>query len=232
MTRNAIVQWPLVAVLAGAVIAAGVLQAQRRGSESLRENVDRLRRLENIAPKPEPPPSVAAAEIRAKERALEDLRARIAAAREATISRPPETLPSFGWRQRGTDSPASTLETALYAAATGDTAMLASTLHFTPYVTAKGQLFFNRLDPESRGEFNTAEEMITTLIASQLPGAGIRASRLYGDVDKTDAVLDFDRNGQNRTLSLQLRRTISGWRILVPESIVNLVGRESPRPKS
>jgi hypothetical protein len=240
--------WGFLAVAAVAVTA--IMAAHWRETARLREEIATQRRLQKeeadllrVARPGEIPAVVNEAEwerLRADREALPRLRDEVAALkksveqsgpkpakkRKADPAVPPnienEIVPSEAWRNAGYTTPVAAVETALWAAAGGDTDALMGSIILDEGAQRKAAELLAGLPAETRARYARPEELVAFMAAKDVPleGARIFASKeTMGETQRTVVQL---RNaaGSVRQVHLDLRKTAGGWRLVVPESAV------------
>lgn len=80
-----------------------------------------------------------------------------------------EWSPTSSWRNCGTLAPRDTLETALWAAAGGDTTRFSQLLELPDDVRAKANELITRLPPQSRDQYPTAEALLAAFAIKRIP---------------------------------------------------------------
>jgi hypothetical protein len=246
--------WSVVCALAA--IVAAVLFAERAKTERLRQEVeDERAKLEHEGrglereSRKSSEPAVDLAELErlrgdrvALERLREEvarLKTSVAETRPLPVRRPKETegaapdiekeiVPASAWRNAGYATPAAAIETALWAAAGGDTELLMKSCVLEEGARRKAEALLASLPKEMQARYATPEDLVAFMTAKDVPleGARILAFRDPADdpqrqAERPSAAVQL-RNaaGSVRQVHIELRDTPGGWRLVVPESAV------------
>jgi hypothetical protein len=242
------IAWGVLCALAVAVV--GLLGVQRRGLERLRVQAaderasverqsamlreDASRQSEDAADKAE------LERLRGDREALERLRGEVAALKKsvaetrllparrskttegeaADIAK--EIVPSTAWRNVGYATPAAAIETALWAAAGGDTDLLVKSFILEEAAGRKAEAMFAGLPGETRRRYAGPEELVAFMTAKDVPLEGTRIMTSGDQSEEKQRVAVQLRNaaGSVRQVHIELRDTPDGWRLVVPESAV------------
>jgi hypothetical protein len=134
-------------------------------------------------------------------------------------------LPASDWKDRGRSTPQAAIETALWAAATGDIDVLADSVVLEAGARPKAEQLLASLPEVSRSVYRTPERLIALLAAKDLP-AGAVSARISGAVDAgvdrgTFKLRLQDASGASQATRLQLRRSENGWRVAVSARAVD-----------
>jgi hypothetical protein len=156
---------------------------------------------------------------------------------------PGKWLPSAAWRNEGQATPRATLATVLWAAAAGDLPALQATLEFDDSAHAKAREFFALLSPGTRSQYATGEDVVASVLLTRIPLTEAQLMWLHQtDADHAVAALrlanphpqsgpasadaatressQLSSRNRGRTEELPLHRTSTGWRVVVPASLV------------
>jgi hypothetical protein len=240
--------WLILALLT-VVIAAG-LSWQHQSFVALRHEADGLRAAhhgkERAAPnhlRPAAPEVVPAdlAQIQADlaiivqlRGELEAIKHRVAAAGRGPVTdkavpgtNPPPSLldgpvNAADWRNVGRSTPAAVFETALWAAAGGDTDMLAEALALDAGAQARAAGLLASLPPELRAQFSTPEKFVAFMTVRDVPEGAARILRQVSGPTGTKLVARLmDAEGKARTVVFSLRSDNDKWRLVVPEAVID-----------
>jgi len=240
--------WSFLVVSIGAFGALGMWQHSR--AVALRAERDRLvaRQLARArAPMHASSPATAAADELARLRrqheewtqareALAKIERAIAAAEGEPGVPPPveaakeETLPlrgpmvkSAAWRDAGAASPEAALETFVWAATRGETEKLATLLALDAAGRKELAGAFARLSDEARASYGSAENMLATLIAVQVPqdlsAIGPVAALALNNGDIALRTRTERGGGLARDAVLTFRLVEGSWRLVLPREI-------------
>jgi len=165
-----------------------------------------------------------------------------------------EWTPAASWANRGIETPRAALETALWAAAGGDLSTFSSILEFDAPALANANNLLAKLPAASRQNFPNAEALIASVTLGRIPLAEAQVAWFHAiDDDHASAALLL-RGAENlpasslsassanedpanvpptgrenpgtRLATLSLHRSGSGWRLVVPASAVERIGRD------
>lgn len=133
-----------------------------------------------------------------------------------------EPVPASAWSNAGRATPEATLETALWAAASGEVETLAEALQLEPEVHAQAQKLLASLPPASRMAYGTPERLVALLTAREIP---IGTMQLVGRMERApDEVLLRVRlqqpDGSAITKSLAARQQGRMWQLVVPATAI------------
>jgi hypothetical protein len=139
-----------------------------------------------------------------------------------------EIVPSDAWRNAGYATPVAAVETALWAAAGGDTDVLMRSMILDEGAQRKAAELLAGLPVETRARYAKPEDLVAFMAAKDVPLEGARifpVKEQEGDMRR--AVVQL-RNaaGSVRQVHLDLRKTGAGWRLVVPESAVERYARQ------
>lgn len=126
------------------------------------------------------------------------------------------------WKDCGQTTPEGTLETALWAAAGGDLGTLKGVFEFDAVSLAKAQAVLDVMPEASRDMYSTPEDLLTLLAAREIPLTEAQwFARTDHDADTvTESVVLRDPEGRTQQAHLTFHRGEHGWRLTVPEAIV------------
>lgn len=163
-----------------------------------------------------------------------------------------EWTPSAAWTNRGQATPRDSLSTALWAAAGGDVMAMQLLLEIDPAARSKAEKLLNRLPPATRSSYVTPEALIAHVTAKIIPLTQAQIAWYHesdpdhaaigvlfgtsesppetvaklpaGKQDNSPPSLSNNRTGGMALLAM--RRTSSGWRLVVPVAAVDRIARE------
>jgi RNA polymerase sigma factor (sigma-70 family) len=213
-----------VALTALLIAGAGVVLYQEKTNRELRENIAATA-LENQA---------RIAELQQRNEALAKLKSEPAPAQAApAVSSPPPsptvdpTLPTpqksavkaIGqWSNAGRATPAAAFETLLWAAREGRLAEATAGIQIIGDDATALKSIFDRLSPSARELFGTPESMFITVNLLAAAGDSMPSGcEIIGEVatGADDAIVRYRWADQSRVRELPLRRTESGWILLM-----------------
>lgn len=131
---------------------------------------------------------------------------------------------SAAWKNAGSATPAATLETVLWAAAGGEVDKLAGLLIFDPAVRTRAEAMFAGLPEQTRAEYGTAERLIATLTARDVPlgSAKLIDPKFEDPTGRKMVVQLYEKEGKEpKHAMFSLRREGEGWRVVVPMNAVD-----------
>lgn len=126
------------------------------------------------------------------------------------------------WSDAGQDTPAATLESALWAAAGGELVRLTETLAIESAHKDKAAALLGLLPPEFQGRFATAEELVAFLMIKDVPlGSAeiLQQAEIAGAMRLSVRLADTD--GKRKVMVLSLKQTGPTWRLVVPEDAID-----------
>ena len=158
-----------------------------------------------------------------------------------------EWTPYTSWSNSGQATPRATLETALWAAAGGDALAMQSLIEIDPAAKIRAGQLLDQLPPAARSSYVTPEALIANVTMKNIPLTQAQVAWYHeSDNDHAvvgvlfqnpeaspDAVVKIPAGKQdnsppslsdNRTSAialLELHRSSSGWRLVVPVAAVN-----------
>ena len=131
-------------------------------------------------------------------------------------------LPAAAWKNAGQATPQATLETALWAAKTGDINALVDMIALDERARVKAQLLLDSLPDATRAQYTTPEQLIASLTARDVPLTSMRVAGVIAGTDDTQLIVNLPTQEQpERITKLALHRYADGWRLKVPESAVD-----------
>jgi hypothetical protein len=239
-------KWKLGLLAAGLAILGLVLLVQRLAAAQLRDEVNDLRRQNQIlaglraehallAGQQAPAEELqrlrddhdALIRLRQEIELLKRRQENVALPKATTPSQPPIRLLACDWTNAGRATPPAAFESMLWAATHGDIDALTGMLDFQQ---SRSQLeaLFAGLSAESRARYGSAEKVFATLLASQISSAvGAMSMIPQGKPDRADAEairlmarLESPDGRQQRIRSYIFFHTTDGWRMLVQPGMV------------
>ncbi len=191
------------------------------------------------------PSSQVLADLRADREALVKLRAEIEELRKlapttaqpevesASPAMPGATLRDAAvapahWKNRGRNTPTDAIETALWAAAGGEIAMLQDCLVLDAAAQTRAKALFDRLLPELQARYVSPERLMAFMTAVGVPlgKAQILPATANPQAPASpNSVQTFRLNastasGTARVVNLTTRKVSHGWKLVVPEEAV------------
>ncbi|MGC4073736.1 MAG: hypothetical protein QM760_14745 [Nibricoccus sp.] len=139
-----------------------------------------------------------------------------------------DIVPADAWRNAGYATPVAAVETALWAAAGGDTDVLMKSIVMDEGAMKKAAQLLASLPEEMRRRYSKPEELVAFMAAKDVPleGARIMLSKDSAEKKAGAAVQLRNAAGSVRQVQIELRQTSAGWRLIVPESAVDRYARE------
>lgn len=175
--------------------------------------------------------------LRGDRAALTRLRGELEALRARSISPParpavtppaagpstPRAIPAAEWKNAGQNTPASSFETVMWAAAGGDVDALSQMLALNGGAKAKADALFASLSPAARANYVSAERLVAFLTAREVP---LGTMAVWGQTPQADDEVSLrarieSANGDARFPAFLLRRYAEGWKLVVPESAID-----------
>lgn len=233
------------------VAATTALRAEAARGQDLVADLERLRAEERELSSARVSGAVLE-ELRADHAALARLRNEIEATRrrveaagrsKGTASAAPESaarptlhdrrLAASEWTNAGRASPASALETALWAAASGEVDELAATLALDSGARERAGAILDSLPSTARRQYGTPERLVALLTAREIPLGDARIlAETPTEAGSTLLVQMRDAAGGGRTMTLALTTDGDAWRLHVPEKAVERFGAALAAPPS
>lgn len=133
-----------------------------------------------------------------------------------------EPVAASAWRNAGRATAVAATETALWAAAAGDIDTLAASLAFDGDALSRANALFATLPAVERSRYLSAERLVATLAARDIPLGSARILASNPQPEGTQvALLLRDADNQNpKVIRLSLREDNSGWKLVVPPSVI------------
>ena len=126
------------------------------------------------------------------------------------------------WRNAGRKSPAATIETMLWAAASGDVGNVAGTLEMSDETRRKADALYASLPRKIREDYGGVDNLVALLTAKEAPMGAASVVAEVPDPHGTVLVTSFkDFYGHSRLVALSLRTDGNAWRIDVPPSAID-----------
>ena len=153
-----------------------------------------------------------------KQRVGTSARSRQAAGREPRrLSLLQGAVAAEWWSNAGQDTPAATLESALWAAAGGELTRLAETLTIEASQKDQAAALLGLLPAEFQGRFATAEELVAFLMIKDVPlGSAEVLQQVEIAGDMRISVRLADTEGRRKVVVLSLKQSGPTWRLVVP----------------
>jgi hypothetical protein len=141
--------------------------------------------------------------------------------------RPGFWAPAAAWKNRGRASPEEAVETMLWAASGGDLDALKETLSINDETRAKAENMLTTLPGAARSQYATPEDLLAVVIAGNVPLDSAQVvARQQNDADHVTEYLRLkNADGITRQVYLSLYQSPDGWRLVVPSSVVEQLGR-------
>jgi hypothetical protein len=162
-----------------------------------------------------------------------------------------EWMPASTWENRGRATPRAAIETVLWAAAGGDLAALENAFELDDATRAQADALIARLPPGARNDYRTPESLIAGLATRNIPPSSAQLAWLH-ETDADHAIVgvlfpNLDAPAADeavadgppgvpppmlktkpivRLVTLNLHRTGSDWRLVVPSSAIDRMSRE------
>jgi hypothetical protein len=145
-----------------------------------------------------------------------------------------EVLPSALWlptrqmKDLGRTTPHALLQTAFWAAASGQTPALRDLLAFEPAVRARAEAILISLPESKRAGVGSPELLVANALRKITPPEAIQvlAEQFKGFDEAVEYLALRTVAGDEKVVALQLRWAPGGWRLLVPLEVVENAGRE------
>lgn len=139
-----------------------------------------------------------------------------------------EAIPASAWKNAGTGTPQSTLQTALWAAAAGNLGALAEMLNLDPAARAKAEALLAAQPDEIRAQYSTPERLLALLTARDMPLTSMQVTGALVQEKDAQLVVSLPTSEQpGHLVKLTLSRQADGWRLNVPESAIDRYVRQA-----
>lgn len=137
-------------------------------------------------------------------------------------------LPTAPMKDLGRTTPHAMLQTAFWAARTGQTAALRELMAFEPVAREKAQAILAALPESKRARLEEPELLVVHAILQRPPVAAVQviAEQLKGFDEAVEYLALRSAGGASRVIGLRLRWAPGGWQILVPLKVVEDAGAE------
>ncbi len=139
--------------------------------------------------------------------------------------------PAGAWKNSGRGSPASAIETLLWAADGGDVEALASSILLDDEAKARAQAILDRLPEAARLNYGTPEKLIALLMARD---ADIRAMQVLSESRNENEALVNVRvqkgDGKTKDEGYAFRQVGDAWRLVIPGKAVDKYGKKLTEP--
>lgn len=142
---------------------------------------------------------------------------------------PTKLTPAAELRNAGKATPASTTETALWAAVAGDVDALAGTLMFNGQTKAKADAWFGTLPENVRQQYGSPEKVMALMIArdaASLSGMQVIGQKQITDDDVGVRVRIAGNEGKTKDDTFFMHRTSDGWKMLLPDAAVEKFAKQ------
>jgi hypothetical protein len=137
-------------------------------------------------------------------------------------------IPANEWRNLGNGTPQSTLQTALWAAASGNLGALAETLALDEAARLKAQALLAAQPDQIRAQYSTTERFVAFLTTRDVPLTSLQVSGALVRENDAQLVVNLPTSEQtNHLVSLTLSRRPDGWRLNVPAAAVDRYARQA-----
>jgi hypothetical protein len=247
-TRN--FPWPWVALTALAITVAGALLLQRFALDELRAEVATARqesqRLAAVRAEHQRLAALGSAAeletLRAEHAALEQRRALSATAAAATATPAAPVVvattddgmrPAATWLNVGRATPATAAETLLFAASTGNLDTMADGIFLDPASRTKAQALWEGLPDTTHQHYSSPEKLVALFVTRNTGEIAamqvLRAEETAPDAARVQLRLQNDQ-GERKEMDFQFRRSDDGWRLVVPEKLIDNIGAMLTRP--
>jgi thioredoxin-like negative regulator of GroEL len=139
--------------------------------------------------------------------------------------------PTHAWKNSGSGTPATAIETLLMAADGGDVDTLAASILFDAEAREKAQAILDRLPEAVRATYGTPEKLIALRMARD---ADIRAMQVLSESQVNNDALVMLRlqkgDGKTKDEGYVFRREGDGWRLVIPGKAVEKYGKKLTDP--
>jgi hypothetical protein len=137
-------------------------------------------------------------------------------------------LPTAQMKDLGRPTPHALLQTAFWAASTGQTPALRDLLTFEPAVRARAEAILHSLPESKRAGVTEPEVLLARALQQRISVEAVQVltEQFKGFDEAVEYVALRTPAGEERVVALQLRWSPGGWRLLVPMEIVENLGRE------
>lgn len=152
-----------------------------------------------------------------------------AQAKQAESSIPTKLVPLAEWKNSGRATAASAMETVLWAAAGGEVDTLAQGIVFTPTAQAKANAWFAQLSDATKAQYGSPEKLVALMIAkdaANLSGMQILGQREITPDDVGLRIRVGGEDGKTKDDSFLLHRQPDGWRLTLPDQVVEKFAKQ------
>jgi len=148
-------------------------------------------------------------------------------AAEAAI--PTKLLPVAEWKNGGRATAEAAIETVLWAATGGDVDVLSQGLAFTPTARAKADEWFAQLSDATKAQYGSPEKLIALMIAKD--AAAVSGMQILGQKEVTPDDVGMRvrigaENGKTKDDTFFFHRAPDGWRLLLPDQVVEKFAKQ------
>ena len=129
----------------------------------------------------------------------------------------------------GKATPEASTETVLWAAAGGEVDVLANSVVFTPSAKAKADAWFAGLSDATRQQYGSAENVMALMIAKDaatLSGMQVIGQKGLTDDDVGVRLRFANTDGKTKESTFVFHRANDGWRLLLPDEVVEKFSRQ------
>lgn len=139
-----------------------------------------------------------------------------------------EPIPASAWKNAGTGTPQSTLQTALWATAAGNLDALAETLNLDAAARAKAEALLAAQPDGIRMQYSTPERFVALLTARDVPLTSMQVSGALVRENDAELVVNLPTPEQpGHLVKLTLSRQSDGWRLNVPGTVIDRYARQA-----
>lgn len=126
------------------------------------------------------------------------------------------------WRNVGADSPEAAIETTLWAAAGGDTEVMASLFDLDASVRQRSEELLKSLPDDFQSQFSTVEQFVAFMTVRDVPLGSAQIMRKSHRADgEMLAIKLINQDGDAKMLHLTTRQVGNAWKLVVPESAID-----------
>lgn len=132
-------------------------------------------------------------------------------------------------KNAGRATPEATAETLFWSAAGGEVDTLASTFMFAEPARAKAEAWFATLSEATRQQYGSPEKLIALMVArdaASLSGMQVIAQVPVNDTDVGMRLRMGTDDGKVKDEKFLLHRSADGWRVVLPENVIEKYARQ------
>lgn len=155
--------------------------------------------------------------------AQDELRAQIEQSLKKTLERKAASRPepdSILWRDLGSATPASTVETVFWSMAQGDVDTLATLIAFDDDAKDQAERFYEILPEDMRKEYDSPERLVAALMAIEKP-VTLKSVNVLGETSSGPDQGTLQLAAPSGQISLNFRREHGAWKLLVPALVID-----------